>query len=183
MGAGDEGLGGALLTPIPWLREDVDAAEDRALSPVVGAGPNGAEVPALGAEDVGPQPEGTVFPDAPRTGEGVEREEDMADAPEGGGEVKKAEAAEGEGAGAEEKMVGVEVGTTEEEKKDEMTGVEGGGGGGNAGDEEKKDEMAVEESGKMTMEEGEKMVVEEGEKMAGVVEEPDKMVEDGEKKE
>jgi hypothetical protein len=102
----DESLGGALLTPIPWLREDVTGAEDHALSPPPTALPQGElpsmdqevaqtsqipegepkEVPKLGAEDVGPQPEGTVFPDPPRTEEEIDnpvekKDEEMADAP------------------------------------------------------------------------------------------------------
>ncbi|KAA8913297.1 hypothetical protein FN846DRAFT_160597 [Sphaerosporella brunnea] len=97
----DESLGGALLTPIPWLRED-SGGEEHALSPVpaqgellrmereLGVAPAGQiqngereavkEVPKLGAEDVGPQPAGTVFPDPPRTEEeamGERREEYM----------------------------------------------------------------------------------------------------------
>jgi hypothetical protein len=102
----DESLGGALLTPIPWLREDAGGAEDHALSPpptaldqgeLTGLDPEATqtsqipagepkEVPKLGAEDVGPQPEGTVFPDPPRTEEEIDnpvekKDEEMVDAP------------------------------------------------------------------------------------------------------
>jgi len=110
----DESLGGALLTPIPWLmRDDCGGeAEEHALSPspgpVAAAGVTQGEllrmeqeagvVPAtqvhvgeerkdvlkIGAEDVGPQPEGTVFPDAPASEEEIvleKRDEEMGDAP------------------------------------------------------------------------------------------------------
>jgi hypothetical protein len=75
----DESLGGALLTPIPWL---TGGGEGHALSP------DAAEPPALGPEDVGPQPEGTVFPDPPRNEEDIapmveaeRKDEEMVDAP------------------------------------------------------------------------------------------------------
>ncbi|KAI5846991.1 hypothetical protein BZA05DRAFT_131924 [Tricharina praecox] len=111
----DESLGGALLTPIPWLmRDDCGGeAEEHALSPSPGPAPGVGvtqgellrmeqeagvipanqvqmgeeerkEVLKIGAEDVGPQPEGTVFPDAPATEEEIvleRRDEEMGDAP------------------------------------------------------------------------------------------------------
>ncbi|KAF8246900.1 hypothetical protein K440DRAFT_644388 [Wilcoxina mikolae CBS 423.85] len=103
----DESLGGALLTPIPWLTSGGGGGggEGHALSP------DAAEPPALGPEDVGPQPEGTVFPDPPKSEgeitptavvEGERKDEEMVDAPAA--------------AAGEEKEVEVEV----EGKKDDV---------------------------------------------------------------
>ncbi|KAF8536214.1 hypothetical protein BDD12DRAFT_807943 [Trichophaea hybrida] len=83
----DESLGGALLTPIPWLTSGGGGGgggEGHALSP------DAAQPPALGPEDVGPQPEGTVFPDPPKSEgeitptvvvEEERKDEEMVDAP------------------------------------------------------------------------------------------------------
>jgi hypothetical protein len=111
----DESLGGALLSPIPWLTSPplTDGTREPGGANGVGQGellrqeqelnivsaaqiggeeggvPHAEGPPALGPEDVGPQPEGTVFPDPPATLEEarspqpavrMEREEDMGDA-------------------------------------------------------------------------------------------------------
>lgn len=97
----DESLGGALLSPIPWLtpsslaedtgtsesgdsastingvmqnellRQDQELGIVPAVQGIVGHGDEFqmGTPPPLGPEDVGPQPEGTVFPDPPRTPE------------------------------------------------------------------------------------------------------------------
>lgn len=97
----DEGLGGALLTPIPWLV--AGDAEGRALSPEEGDGEVVVEKraktpPPLGAEDVGKQPEGTRFGDPPRSeDEIVEKEKEEVV----GGELEKEE----EVGGKEEEML------------------------------------------------------------------------------
>lgn len=154
----DESLGGALLSPIPWLTptsltEDTGTSESGdsgstingvlqgellrheqelgivpAIQGLVGHGDEFqmSTPPPLGPEDVGPQPEGTVFPDPPRTPEearspqpvmgmvsigidttmreGVERRKEEEEEEEGG---------EGDGEGEGEKE-------EEGEKKDDM---------------------------------------------------------------
>ncbi|TGZ79628.1 hypothetical protein EX30DRAFT_396964 [Ascodesmis nigricans] len=92
--ASDESLGGALLTPIPWLQGiDEDAArsgvsqgellrreQELGLVPAsqIENGGNGSEgPPGIDAQDVGPQPEGTVFPDPPRSEEEIELKDEV----------------------------------------------------------------------------------------------------------
>ena len=81
----DESLGGALLTPIPWLAGD---AEGRALS----------EEPEIDVLDVGLQPAGTVFgaqeqaPEPEAAGEGrAAAAESMGEAAVGEGAAGRAE--------------------------------------------------------------------------------------------
>ncbi|PWW73337.1 hypothetical protein C7212DRAFT_359483 [Tuber magnatum] len=131
----DESLGGALLSPIPWLAEssltegtegvngvsqgellrqeqELNIVPAAQVSSPPEAGMHAEGPPALGPEDVGPQPEGTVFPDPPATIEEARsprpapiggKEEEMRDAVkgvgkeevrDGGGEVEEAEAEE-----------------------------------------------------------------------------------------
>ena len=117
----DESLGGALLSPIPWLTESplTEGAEGvngvsqgellrqeqelniipaAQVSSPPEAGMHAEGPPALGPEDVGPQPEGTVFPDPPATIEEArsprptpieEKEEEMGDAAEGANKEKE----------------------------------------------------------------------------------------------
>ncbi|KAH0609063.1 uncharacterized protein H6S33_001291 [Morchella sextelata] len=88
----DESLGGALLSPIPWLTPTALSDETAAVSQgelmraeqelgIVAEGAAGevAAPPPLGPEDVGPQPEGTVFEDPPGVEE-MGRVEEMRDA-------------------------------------------------------------------------------------------------------
>lgn len=153
----DESLGGALLSPIPWLTPSplthgnpgesgggVNGVSQGELlrqeqelnipAPQVGAGgEGGAHIhaegpPALGPEDVGPQPEGTVFPDPPATLEEarsprpaarIEKEEEMGDAigvPKE--ESKEEEGEEGKGEKQEEEERGKEQ--EPESAKDDM---------------------------------------------------------------
>ncbi|RPA89342.1 hypothetical protein L873DRAFT_1839261 [Choiromyces venosus 120613-1] len=123
----DESLGGALLSPIPWLSESplTEGAEgvngvsqgellrqEQELNIVpaaqVSSPPEGVHAegpPALGPEDVGPQPEGTVFPDPPATIEEAMsprpapiegKEEEMGDAVKGADKEKEAKDGESE---------------------------------------------------------------------------------------
>lgn len=169
----DESLGGALLSPIPWLTptaltEDSNgksSSSDSESSAINGvtqgellrqeqelnivpatqvSSPGGRSdelhtggaPPPLGPEDVGPQPEGTVFPDPPRTPEearspppvmspvgGIDtamgevrmeaKEEEMKDA-EGRASPEKAERMDEKADGAKD---GMEVDGKEEENK------------------------------------------------------------------
>jgi len=153
----DESLGGALLSPIPWLTEspltegaegvngvsqgellrqeqELNIVPAAQVSSPPEAGMHAEGPPALGPEDVGPQPEGTVFPDPPATIEEArsprptpiqEKEEEMGDAIEGAnkekevkdgeGEVKEAEVKVKDGMG--EKVTGGEEAEKEKEKE------------------------------------------------------------------
>lgn len=153
----DESLGGALLSPIPWLTpsslaEDTGTSESGdsastingimqsellrqeqelgivpAVQGIVGHGDEFQMVtpPPLGPEDVGPQPEGTVFPDPPRTPEEARSPLPMMGLMSVGidttmkeGVDKPEEAEEEMDENADEKEKGEEAG--EREKKDDM---------------------------------------------------------------
>jgi len=155
----DESLGGALLSPIPWLTEsplteggegvngvsqgellrqeqELNIIPAAQVSSPPEAGVHAEGPPALGPEDVGPQPEGTVFPDPPATIEEArsprpapiqEKEEEMGDVIEGAnkeevkdgrGEAKETEAKDGTG----EKVTGGEEAEKEKEKEKEADG-------------------------------------------------------------
>jgi len=153
----DESLGGALLSPIPWLTESplTEGAEGvngvsqgellrqeqelniipaAQVSSPPEAGMHAEGPPALGPEDVGPQPEGTVFPDPPATIEEArsprptpieEKEEEMGDAAEGANKEKEVkdgrdEVKETEGKDrTEEKVAEGEEAEREKEKEKE----------------------------------------------------------------
>lgn len=100
--AGDDALGGALLTPIPWLKAEQDDEAPNRVNGLSQDGllhqdysprhdpnhftnhtPNGGHVeefnhvhaqgpPTLGPEDVGPQPSGTILPALTETSEALE---------------------------------------------------------------------------------------------------------------
>lgn len=159
----DESLGGALLSPIPWLTptsltEDTGTSEsgdsastingvlqgelmrheqELGIVPAVqGLVNHGDEFqmstpPPLGPEDVGPQPEGTVFPDPPRTPEEARSPPPVMGMMSAGIDTAMREDKE------EEMYEKVEDEKQEEEEKDqeEVAEVEG--------EEEKKDEMEV----------------------------------------
>ncbi|KAI5847298.1 hypothetical protein DFP73DRAFT_593146 [Morchella snyderi] len=151
----DESLGGALLSPIPWLTPTTLSDETAVVSQgelmrteqelgivaeVTGAAAvEAAPPPPLGPEDVGPQPEGTVFEDPPGVEEmgrveemrdaSAEREETLEDKMQLDAAADGKEEEEARKEREKEKVVGVDV---EEEKK----GSEG------EGDEAKDEKMA-----------------------------------------
>ncbi|KAG0635629.1 hypothetical protein HOY80DRAFT_981271 [Tuber brumale] len=161
----DESLGGALLSPIPWLAEspltegaegvngvsqgellrqeqELNIVPAAQVSSPPEAGMHAEGPPALGPEDVGPQPEGTVFPDPPATIEEArsprhtpieekEKEEEMGDAVEG---VGREGVKDGEG-----KVREAEVKDEMEEKVTEGGEAEVGTDGGKQQPEDKKD--------------------------------------------
>lgn len=161
----DESLGGALLSPIPWLTptsltEDTGTSEsgdsafaingvlqgelmrheqELGIVPAVqGLVGHGDEFqmntpPPLGPEDVGPQPEGTVFPDPPRTPEEARSPPPVMGMMSVGIDTAMRESVDKE-EGMYEKVEGEKQ---EEEEEDEEKVAEGEGEG------EKKDEMEV----------------------------------------
>lgn len=164
----DESLGGALLSPIPWLTptsltEDTGTSEsgdsgstingvsqgellrheqELGIVPAIqGHVGHGDEFqmstpPPLGPEDVGPQPEGTVFPDPPRT-----PEEARSPQPVMGMMSVGIDTAMREGVDKEEEEIYEKV---EHEKEKEESGEgEGEGEREVEGEGEKKDDMEV----------------------------------------
>lgn len=163
----DESLGGALLSPIPWLTptsltEDTGTSEsgesgstingvlqgellrheqELGIVPAIhGHVGHGEEFqmstpPPLGPEDVGPQPEGTVFPDPPRTPEEARSPQPVMGMMSVGIDTAMKEVADKE-EGVYEKV--------EHGKKEEEEGGEGEGDGEREeGEGEKKDDMEV----------------------------------------
>lgn len=164
----DESLGGALLTPIPWL-EGVDAEsaarngvsqgellrKEQELNIVPAnqveaqgrAGSDASEgPPEIGAQDVGPQPEGTVFPDPPRSEEEIELKKDGGEENE---EEKKEGKTEKESDRGEEKQEEKE----EEAKKDDAADADG-----DMVMDEKADDKAVVKEAEQSKADGEKDV-------------------------
>ncbi|KAI5798959.1 hypothetical protein EDC01DRAFT_649864 [Geopyxis carbonaria] len=170
----DEALGGALLTPITWLAQTnggsmeavagvsqgellrqeqelniVPAAQIQAHGEREGRGEE--QPPGIGAEDVGPQPEGTVFPEPPRSPEDIGSpppivprgiEEAVAE-----GEQDKDAAAEAEPKKDEEMTdAGGAEKKPEEQEKEEEAKTEGGSSAAAA--DESGDAMQVDDAEK-----------------------------------
>lgn len=169
----DESLGGALLSPIPWLTpsslaEDTGTSESGdsgsvingvmqnellrqeqelgivpAVQGIVGHGDEFqmGTPPPLGPEDVGPQPEGTVFPDPPRTPEEARSPPFVMGLMSAGIDTAMREGAgklkEEEGEGEEEMDEKADEKEKEEEEEEEDDDDEEGG------KREKKDDMEV----------------------------------------
>ncbi|CAZ84568.1 unnamed protein product [Tuber melanosporum] len=158
----DESLGGALLSPIPWLAEspltegtegvngvsqgellrqeqELNIVPAAQVSSPPEAGMHAEGPPALGPEDVGPQPEGTVFPDPPAT---IEEARSPRHASMGGKEEGMGDAVESAG---KEGVKDGEGEVREAKAKDEMEKVAEGGeaqveiDGGKQQPENKKD--------------------------------------------
>lgn len=173
----DESLGGALLSPIPWLtpsslaedtgtsesgdsgstingvmqnellRQDQELGIVPAVQGIVGHGDEFqmGTPPPLGPEDVGPQPEGTVFPDPPRTPEEARSPPFVMGLMSAGIDTAMREGAgkleeEGEG---EEEMDEKADEKKEEEEEEEEDDEEEGGEREKVGEREKKDDMEV----------------------------------------
>lgn len=161
----DESLGGALLSPIPWLTPTPLSDETAAVSQgalmraeqelgIVAEGGGAGETagaggapPPLGPEDVGPQPEGTVFEDPPGVEE-MGRVEEMRDA-----SVEREEAAAAAAAGREESLEDKmqldaaadgkeeEEARREREKENAVEGEKKEGEGEGEGEESKDEKM------------------------------------------